>query len=163
MQLFVEKKSPIWCIESQRMGCDPVTQTWKQSQSACHLKLTQWCMPFSVWWATTGGSSKGLHALHSHSVNIWLGKGPAGSWSGCHLQKMPWGLLKHWSRHVWQPPFWLSLTTLNHSCWRLMCPRMDWGQCCCRSRQMGSTTPSPMAAGPLHLMRRTTTQLSSSF
>ena len=37
------------------------------------------------------------------------------------------------------------------------------GQCCCRSRQLDSTTPLPMTAGPLHLMRRTTTQLSSSF
>ena len=24
-------------------------------------------------------------------------------------------------------PFWLLLTTQNCSCWRLMCPRMDWG------------------------------------
>ena len=37
------------------------------------------------------------------------------------------------------------------------------GQCCCRSWQTGSTTPSPMAAGPLCLVRRITTQLSSSF
>ena len=97
------------------------------AECACCLKLTQRCMPFLVWWATTGGSSKGLHTLHSHSVNIWLEKGPAGSQSRCHFQKMPWRLLKHWSRHVWQPPFWLLLTTLNCSCWRLMCPRMDWG------------------------------------
>ena len=27
MQLFSEKKSPIWHIESQRMGCNPVTET----------------------------------------------------------------------------------------------------------------------------------------
>ena len=58
---FSEKKSPIWHIKSQRMGCNPVTQTWKQSQIACCLKLTQRCMPSSVWRATTGGSSKGLH------------------------------------------------------------------------------------------------------
>ena len=50
-----------------------------QLQSACHLKLTQRCMPFLVWWATTGGSSKGLCTLHSHSANIWLEKGPAKS------------------------------------------------------------------------------------
>ena len=72
-------------------------------------------------------------------------------------------VLKCWSRCVWQLPFWLLLTTLNHSCWRLMHPKIDWGQYCHRSRQTGSTTPSPMATGPLHLMRRTTTQLSSSF
>ena len=86
--IFSGKKSPIGHIESQRMG---VTQQLKleSNQSACHLKLTLRCMPFMVWWATTGGSSRGLHALHSHSVNIWLEKGPAGSQSGCNLQKMP--------------------------------------------------------------------------
>ena len=43
---------------------------------------------------------------------------------------MPLRLSKHWSRYVWQPPFWLLLTTLCCSCWRLMCPRMDLEQCC---------------------------------
>ena len=57
-------------------------------------------------------------------------------------------------------PFWLLLTTLNHS-WRLMHPRRNWGQCYHRSRQIGDTTLLPMAAGPLSLTRRTTTQLSS--
>ena len=38
---------------------------------------------------STRGSSKGFHVLHNHSVNISLGKGPAGSDSECHLQKMP--------------------------------------------------------------------------
>ena len=103
---------------------------------------------------------KGLTCIVQPLSEYLTGKGPVGSQSGCHLQKMPWGLLKHWSRHVWQPPFWLLLATLNYFCWRLMHPRMDRGQCCCRSKQMGSTSPSPMAAGPLHLMRRTTTQLS---
>ena len=70
---------------------------------------------FLVWFATTEGSSRGSHALHSHLMNTWLGKGPAGSWSGCHFQKMSWRLLKHWNRHVWQLLFWLLLTTLNHS------------------------------------------------
>ena len=37
------------------------------------------------------------------------------------------------------------------------------GQCCHRSRQMDGTTLSPMAAEPLHLMRRTTIQLNLSF
>ena len=36
---------------------------------------------------------------------------------------------------------------LNH-------PRMDKGQYCHRRKQMGGTKPSPMAAGPLPLMRR---------
>ena len=109
-------------------------------------------MPFLVWWATTGGSSKGLHALHCHSANIWLEEGASRSWSRCLLQKMPWRLSKHWSRCVWQPPFWLLLTTLIHSCWRLMHLRMDWAQCCHRSRKMGGTTLSPMATKPLHLL-----------
>ena len=96
------------------MGCDPVTWTWKQLQNVCCLKLTWGCVPFSVWWATTGDSSKGSHALHNHSANILLRKGPAGSQSRCHLKRIPWGLSKHWSRHVWQPPFWLLLTTLKY-------------------------------------------------
>ena len=163
MQLFQKRNHLSGTLNLQGWGCDTVTWTWKQLQNAHHLKLTCRCMPFSVWWGTKGGSSKGLHTLNKHSANISPGKEPAGSQSGCHLQKMPWRFLKCWSMHVWQPLFWLLLTTLNHSCWRLMHPRMDWGQCCHRSRQMGSTTPLPIAAGPSHLMRRTTTQLSSSF
>ena len=81
------------------------------------LKPTQSCVPFSAWWDTTEGSSKGLHTLYNHSVNISLGKGPAGSWSGCHLQRKSWRLSKCWSKCVWQLPFWLLLTTLNHCCW----------------------------------------------
>ena len=60
-----------------------------------------------------------------HLVNIWLEKVPAGSQSGCCFQKRPWRLLKHWNRHAWQLPFWVSLTTLSHSWWRLMHPRRD--------------------------------------
>ena len=37
--LSLEKKSPIWYIESQRMGCKPLIQNWKQLQNACHYKL----------------------------------------------------------------------------------------------------------------------------
>ena len=37
------------------------------------------------------------------------------------------------------------------------------GQSCCKSRQMSGTIPFPMAAEPLSLMRRTTSQLSLSF
>ena len=48
------------------------------------------------------------------------------------------------------------LTTQNCSCWRLM-------QCCWRSRQMGSITPLPMAAGPWCHMRRAITQPNASF
>ena len=85
------------------MGYDPVAQTWKQLQNACHLKLTLRCMPFMLWWATTEGSSRGIHTLHSHLMNTWLGKGPAGSQSWCHYQKMPWRLLKHWNRCMTAP------------------------------------------------------------
>ena len=68
---------------------------------------------------------KGLHILHSHLMNIWLERDPAGSQSECHFQRMPWRLLRYWNRCTWQLQFWLSLTTPNHSCWRLMCPRTD--------------------------------------
>ena len=44
---------------------------------------------------------------------------------GVTVKKMPWRLLKHWNRPAWQLPFWLLLTTLSHSCWRLMHPRRD--------------------------------------
>ena len=57
------------------IGSNPVTWTWRQSQSVCHLKLTQRCVLFLVWWTTIKGSSKGSHELHSHSVNIWLKRG----------------------------------------------------------------------------------------
>ena len=77
---------------------------------------TEVCVPFLGWWATTEGSSRGLHALHSHSVNIWLEKGPAGRQSGFHFQKMPWRLLKCCNWCAWQLPFFLLWTTLNHSC-----------------------------------------------
>ena len=40
----------------------------------CH-KPMQRCMLSSVWWATTGGSSRGLHALYSPLVNIFLERG----------------------------------------------------------------------------------------
>ena len=133
--------------------------------------LAHWVWKDGVWpsnsnlkaiteWATTEGPSKGLHTLHSHSVNIWLEKEPAGSQSRCCFQKMPWRLSKHWNRHVWQLPFWLLLTTPNCSCCRLMCPRMDWGQCYCRRRQMADATLLSMAVEPLFLMRRIITQLS---
>ena len=120
-----ERKSPIWHIESQRMECDPVIQIWKQLQSVHHLKLTPRCMPFLGWWAITEGSLRGLHTFHRHSANIWLEKGPAGSWSRCHFEKMPWRLLKLWNRHASQLLFWLLLITLSCSCWRLMCWRRD--------------------------------------
>ena len=61
------------------MECNPLIRTWKQSQSVHCLEPKQRCMPFLVWLATTGGSLRGLHVLHSHSVNIWLENGPAGS------------------------------------------------------------------------------------
>ena len=68
---------------------------------------------------------KGFEHIHSHSMNICLKREPAGSQSEYHYQRMPWRLSRHWNRHVWQLQFWLLLTTPNHSCWRLMCPRTD--------------------------------------
>ena len=162
MQLF-QWRNHIFAHQVSKDGVQPSDSNLEEIVECMLPQAHTEVMPFLAWWTTTGGLSKGLHALHSHSVNIWLEKGPAGSQNGCLLQKMPWRLSKHWSRHLWQPPFWLLLTTLNHSCWRLMCPRMDWGQCCHRCMQMGGTTLSPMAAEPLHLMKRTTTQLRSNF
>ena len=78
-------------------------------------------------WATTGGSSKSSHAPHSPLVSILLERWLAGSHSGCHSPRMPWRLLRHWSRCVWQIPSWCLLTSPNHSCWRLLHPVMDWG------------------------------------
>ena len=37
-------------------------------------------------------------------MNIWLKKEPAGNWSECHFQKMPWRLSKLWNRHVHDKP-----------------------------------------------------------
>ena len=145
------------------MGCDPVTWTWKWLQSACHLKLRQRCVPSSVWWATTGGSSKGMHALHTHSANIWLKKGASRNSEWVSFTEDALKAFETLKQACITSPFVLLLPTQNHSCWILMHPRMDWWQCCHRSRQGGGTTLLPMAAEPLHLTRRTTTQLSSSF
>ena len=46
---FSDKQSPIWHIESQRMGCNPPTSAWKQSQNVHCLKHTWKGMPFLVW------------------------------------------------------------------------------------------------------------------
>ena len=136
------------------MGSTPATQTWGQSQNApCHRSTLRYEL-FFIWWATTGGSSKGSYVLHSPLVSIPLERGMARSQSRCHSPRMPWGPLRHWSRHAWQHPTWCSLTTPTHSCWRLMYPKMDWGQCCHRSRQTGSITLFPMAAGPWCHMRK---------
>ena len=65
---------------------------------------------------------------------------------------------------------WVSLTenalkafeTLNEAC--MTAPILTFADFCChRNRQTGITTPSLMAAEPFYLMRRTTTQLTSSF
>ena len=77
-------------------------------------------------------------------------------WACGHFQRMPWRLLKCWSRHVWQLLCWPLPTLPNHFSWRWMCPRTDSGSCCPRSRWTDDLTQFPMAAEPLHLMRRTT-------
>ena len=69
-----------------------------------------------IWWATTGGSSKDLHALHIPLASILPGKGPTGSWSRCHLPRKPWRPLRQENRYAWQCPSWCLLTTLKHSC-----------------------------------------------
>ena len=163
---FSEKKSPIWNIESQKMGCNPVTWTWKQLQSACCLKFTQRFMHFLVWLVTIGCSLRGSHALHSHSVNI-LARGGAS-------RKLEWVSLSRRCLEGFQsieagvcdsPWFWLLLTTLNHYCWRTdACPRMDWESV--MSQKLADRQYHPChlwQQSPLCLMRITTTQLSSSF
>ena len=42
------------------------------------------CALFSVWWATTAGSSRDSCTSHSHLVSISLERGPARSKSRCH-------------------------------------------------------------------------------
>ena len=91
------------------------------------------------------------------------GEGPPGSWSRCHSPRMPWKLLKHSNRHAWQLLFWCLLTIPNHSCWRLMHPKMDLGQCCHRSKQTGGTILFPMAAEPWCHTRRTIIQPNLNF
>ena len=126
----------------------PSKSNLNQSQNGSHHRPTLRCMFFSVWWATTGGSSRDLHASHSPLVSISLERGPTRIPSRCCSPRMPWRPLRYSNRHVWQLPSWSSLNTPSCSCWRLLHPKMDWGQCCWRSRQTGSTTPLPMAAGP---------------
>ena len=60
-------------------------------------KLTWRCTLSLVWWATAGGSSKGLHKLSSPLVSISPERGPVRSKSRCHLQRMPWRLSKCWN------------------------------------------------------------------
>ena len=92
---FSGTKSPTYPIESWRMGFTSVIQTWRPLQNAHYHKPIQRHMPSLVWWASTGSSSKELHALHSPLGSILLGKGPTGSWSGCHLARKPWRPLRH--------------------------------------------------------------------
>ena len=113
---FLGRTSPTWHIESQRTEHNPVIETWRPLQSAHQLKLTLRCMPSLVLLAITGDSLRGLHILHSHLMNIWPEKKPAGNWSKCHFQRMSWRLSRHWNRCAWQLQFWLLLTTPNHSC-----------------------------------------------
>ena len=105
----------------------------------------------------------GLHTLHSHLVNIWLEKGPAGSQSGCLLQKMALKAFKALKQACMIAPILAFADYTKPFLLETDASKDGLGQCCHRSRQMGSTTLSPMAAEPLHLTRKTTTQLSSSF
>ena len=93
---------------------------------------------FLVWWATTGGSSRGPYASHSPLASISLGRRPTGSQSGCHSPKMPWRPLRCWNRCV----CWLC-QTIPVGVW---CTQRWIGgsvvQCHHRSRQTGSTTHS---------------------
>ena len=69
------------------MGSAPATWTWKQSQNApCHRHTLRY-MLFSVWLATTRGSSRGLHTSYSPLVSILPRRGPARNQSRCHLQR----------------------------------------------------------------------------
>ena len=148
---------------SWRTRSAPATWTWRQLQNAPNHRPTLRCMLFSDWWATTGGSSKDLHALYGPLVSILPEMGLTRSQSGCHSPGMPWRPSRHWSRHAWQHLSWCFLTTPNQSCWRLMHPKRDWGQCCHRSRQTGSITLLPMAAGPWCHTRKIITPPNLSF
>ena len=115
-------------------GVHPATQTWRQLQNAPHCRPTLRYELLLVWWATTGGSSKGSCTLHSPLVSTVPERGLARCQSRCFPPRMPWRPSRCWSRHAWQHPSWCLLTTPNHSCWRMMYSKMDWGQCCHRSR-----------------------------
>ena len=146
--ILSKRRSPTWHIESWRKECGPAAQTWRPlAECTLPQTYTEVCA-FLGLVATTGDLLRGLHVLHSHSTNTWLEREQAGSGSGCHFQRMPWRLSKHWNRQVWQLHFQLFLTAPNHSGWRLMHPRTDLGQCCPRNRQMDDTTQLPMAAEP---------------
>ena len=67
-------------------------------------------------------------------------RGLARSQNGCCSTRMPRRPSRYWTRCTWWHPSWCLLTTPNHSCWRLMHPKTDWGWCCHRSRQMGGIT-----------------------
>ena len=92
---FLGMRSPTLPIECQGTGFNPVIHSWRPLQNVPHHKPIQRCVPSLVWWATTGGSSKDLYALHSPLVSILLGNGPAGSQSRCHLPRKPGRPLRH--------------------------------------------------------------------
>ena len=93
--------------------------------SNLNLKVNAECTPPQTYTEVHAFLGLVAHILHSHSMNTWLEKEPAGSQSGCHFHRMPWRLLKCWNRHVWQLLCWLLPTIPNHFCWRLMCWRTD--------------------------------------
>ena len=159
MQLFSRRKSPTWCMESQRMGCDPVICTWRPLQSALPQTYTE-LHAFLGLVSHYRGSLRGLHALPSHLMNSWLGREPAGSQSGYCFQKMPWRPLKHWK--VCMTACILAFTDYTKPfLLQTDASKEGLGWCYHRNRQTGNITLSPLAAVPLCLTRRTTTQLSS--
>ena len=93
--VFSKRRSHIWHIESPRKMCNPVIQTWGQSQNVHCLKCTWRCIPSSASWAITYGLLRALHILHNHYMNTWQVKGVAGSQRASHYWRAPWKPLKH--------------------------------------------------------------------
>ena len=80
---FLEKKSLIWCTESQRMGCDP------ELKNSCRVCTTS-NLHRGACISWFGGPllevhQRALHALHSHSVKHLAGEGAS--------RKLEWVLL----------------------------------------------------------------------
>ena len=134
----------------------------RSAHRVCPLKVTWRCMPFSVWWATI----KVHQRIHSHCTTTqWVTH-----W-GRGLEEVRVGIPYRRSHGgFWSIEAGMYDSSCFGFCWLHqtisvgnMCQKMDLGKCCCRSRKTGGTTPLPMAAWPLHLMRRTITQPNSNF
>ena len=134
---------------------------WKQLQNVHHLKLTLRCMPFLGCWATTEGSSRGSHALLSHSVNIWLERDASRKSEQVSLSEDALKALEALKQVCMMAPILAFADYTKLFLLETDVSKERLGVCYHRIRQMGDTTLLPMAAGPLCLMRRSTTQLSS--